>query len=231
MDRMLVVVFDNEAKAYEGRNALLKLDREGSVFVYASAVVTKGADGIASVKQEDAAPLGTLVGTSLGTLLGLLGGPAGAAIGAVSGMTLGMIGDLERGRIGDDFIDDVRKALSPGKVAVMAEVDEDWTTPVDTRMEELGGAVFRRSISDVRDIANDEDAAAIKADVAQLKAELAQSTVERKARLQARIDALDSKLQARLQKARERREAAKRTAQAKADRLKAKAVAARARAP
>jgi len=30
---MLVVVFDNEAKAYEGKRALLQLDAEGSISV------------------------------------------------------------------------------------------------------------------------------------------------------------------------------------------------------
>ena len=67
MDRMLVVVFGNEAKAYEGKKALLQLDGEGSISVYAYAVVAKNADGSATVKQgDDAGPLGTLVGTSLG---------------------------------------------------------------------------------------------------------------------------------------------------------------------
>jgi uncharacterized membrane protein len=80
MDRMLVVVFDNEAKAYEGKKALQQLDNEGSVSVYAYAVLTKNADGTASIKQgDDAGPLGTLVGTSLGSLIGLLGGPTGLA--------------------------------------------------------------------------------------------------------------------------------------------------------
>ncbi|HTS81739.1 MAG TPA: DUF1269 domain-containing protein [Myxococcaceae bacterium] len=231
MNRMLVVVFDNEGKAYEGRKALRQLDAEGSVFVYASAVVARSAEGEAAVRQEDDAPLGTLLGTSLGTLIGLLGGPPGAAIGALSGMAVGMMADIDQVRIGGDFIDDIRKALSPGKAAVVAEVDENWTTPVDTRMETLGGTVFRRSVSDERDIANDEDAAAIKADIAQLKAEHAEAKAERKAKLQARINQLDSKLQARLQKAKERREAAKRAAQAKVERLKAKAATARARAP
>jgi len=229
MNRMLVVVFDNEGKAYEGKNALLQLDAEGSVFLYASAVVARSADGTAAVRQEDDVPLGTLLGTSLGTLVGLLGGPPGAAIGALSGMAVGMIGDIDQTRIGGDFIDDVRKALSPGKAAVVAEVDEDWTTPVDTRMEKLGGTVFRRSLSDVRDIANDEDAAAIKADIAQLKAEHAEAKAERKAKLQDRINRLDAKLQARLERAKERRDAAKKAAQAKVDRLKAKAASARAR--
>ena len=78
MDRMLVVVFDNEVKAYEGRKALLQLDNEGSISVYAYAVLAKRADGTASVKQgDDSGPIGTLFGTSFGSLIGLLGGPVG----------------------------------------------------------------------------------------------------------------------------------------------------------
>ena len=53
MDRMLVVVFDNEAKAYEGKRALIQLDSEGSISVYGYAVVAKNADGTASIKQGD----------------------------------------------------------------------------------------------------------------------------------------------------------------------------------
>ncbi len=87
MDRMLVVVFDTESKAYEGKKALLQLEDEGSIVVYAYAVVAKNADGTASVKQsDDPGPLGSLVGTSLGSLIGLLGGPAGLAIGATVGI-------------------------------------------------------------------------------------------------------------------------------------------------
>jgi hypothetical protein len=44
-----------------------------------------------------------------------------------------------------DFLADVATALTPGKYAVVADVDEDWVTPVDTRMEAVGGVVFRRS--------------------------------------------------------------------------------------
>ena len=59
MDRMLVVVFDNENKAYEGKKALLQLDSEGSISVYAYAVLAKHADGTATVKQgDDSGPIG-----------------------------------------------------------------------------------------------------------------------------------------------------------------------------
>ena len=100
MDRMLVVVFDTEGKAYDGRNALLQLDDEGSIAVFAYAVVAKNADGTATVKQgDDSGPLGTLAGTSLGSLIGLLGGPVGLAIGATAGLLAGSTADLNNARI------------------------------------------------------------------------------------------------------------------------------------
>jgi uncharacterized membrane protein len=231
MDRMLVVVFDSESKAYEGKKALLQLDGEGSISVYAYAVLAKHADGTATVKQgDDSGPIGTLLGTSFGSLIGLLGGPVGLAIGASEGVLAGGAVDLNNARIGEDFIDDVTKVLTANKVAVVAEIEEDWTTPVDTRMEAIGGSVFRRSLSEVRDTVDDEEVAAMKADLAQMKAEHAKAHADRKAKLQEKINQLDSKIQAQLQKVKDRREAMQRQAQAKVQVLKAKAEAAKAKA-
>jgi uncharacterized membrane protein len=228
---MLVVVFGNEAKAYEGKKALLQLDNEGSISVYAYAVVAKNADGTATVKQgDDAGPLGTLIGTSLGSLIGLLGGPAGVAIGAAAGLGAGSAVDIDNAQVGDDFIDDVTKQLTPSRVAVVAEIEEDWTTPVDTRMEAIGGTVFRRSLSDVQHQTQQENVAAMRADLAQMKAEHAQARSDRKAKLQEKINQLDSKIQAQLQVAKEKRAATERKAQAKVEILKAKAVVAEAKA-
>ena len=231
MDRMLVVVFNTEVQVYQGRQALLQLDNDGNISVYAYAVLAKKADGTATVKQgDDAGPIGTLMGTSFGSLIGLLGGPAGVAIGAATGVAAGAAVDLNNARIGDDFIDDVTKVLTPNKFALVAEIEEDWTTPVDTRMEAIGGTVFRRALSDVKHTIHDEDVAAMKADLAQMKAEHAKSRADRKAKLQEKINQLDSKIQIQLQKAKDRREAAERQAQAKVQVLMAKAAAAKAKA-
>jgi uncharacterized membrane protein len=231
MDRMLVVVFDNESKALEGNKALMQLDIDGSISVYGHAVVVKDPDGATTVRQsDDQGPLGTLVGTLLGSLIGLLGGPTGSAIGAAVGFVGGGTLDLDKARIGGDFIDDVAEVLLPNKAALVAEIGEDSTTPVDTRMEAIGGTVFRRSLSEAKHTIHDEHIAAIKADLAQMKAEHAEAHAERKAKLQEKINRLDSKLQAQLQKAKERRQAAEREAQAKAELLKAKAAVAKARA-
>ena len=231
MDRMLVVVFPNEGKAYEGKGALRQLDSEGSISVYAYAVLTKNADGTASIKQgDDVGPIGTLVGTSVGSLIGILGGPVGVAAGAAAGMAAGSVLDVNNIRVGTDFIDDVQKALVPPNVAVVAEVDEEWTTPVDTRMEAIGGNVFRRSLSEVRDKVDDEDISAMKADLAQFKAELAKAHADRKAKLQEKVNQLDTKIQAQLQRAKEKRDAAQRKAQAKVQALNARADAVKAKA-
>ncbi|HKM81223.1 MAG TPA: DUF1269 domain-containing protein [Candidatus Acidoferrum sp.] len=231
MDRMLVVVFDTENKAYEGEKALLQLDNEGSIAAYAYAVVAKSADGTVTVKQsDDPGPLGTLLGTSLGSLIGLLGGPVGLAIGAGVGLVAGSAADLNNARIGGDFVDDVTKVLLPNKFAVVAEIQEDWTTPVDTRMEAIGGTVFRRALKDVKHTVDDEETAAMKADVAQMKAEQAKARADQKAKLTEKINQLDSKIKARLEKSEERRAAEGRQAKAKAEILKTKAAALKAKA-
>src|SRR5216684_9049002 len=170
MDRMLVVVFDNESKAYEGKKALLQLEGEGSIGVYGYAVLAKNADGSASVQGDDVGPIGSLVGTSLGSLIGVLAGPVGLAVGASAGLLAGGTADINNAGIGYDFIDDVSKVLLPNRVAVIAEIDEEWTTPVDTRMEAIGGTVFRRTLSEVKEQIHEENVAAMKADLAQLKA-------------------------------------------------------------
>ena len=228
MDRMLVVVFDDEKTAYAGSSALQQLDADGSIAVYAAAVLAKNADGTTEVKKgNEAAPWGTLAGTAVGSLIGILGGPVGVAVGAVYGALVGAIPDLDNARVGSDFVDDVGKSLTPGKVALVAEIDEDWTTPVDTRMEALGGYIFRRSLADVVDTQDERDIASIKADMAQTKAEHAEAKAERKAKLQARISALNAKLQEKLEKAKTRREAIQREGDSKVNTLKTKAAQAK----
>ena len=231
MDRMLVVVFDNEDKAYEGERALLQLDDVGSIAVYADAVIAKNANGSATVKQSsDQWGLGMLAGTSLGSLIGLLGGPAGLAIGASVGLLTGTVADTQNAGIDTEFVDDVSKGLVPGKFALVAEIQEDWTTPVDQRMEAVGGKVSRRALSDVKHTLHEEDMAAMNADLAQMKAEHANAGADRKAKLLEKINQLDSKIQARLERANVQRQAAEREAKAKAEILKAKAAAVKAKA-
>jgi uncharacterized membrane protein len=231
MERMLVVVFENRGKAQEGLRALVELDLDGAITVYAQAVVLRNPDGTTMVEQGHApGPFGSLVGTVLGAFIGLLGGSPGVAIGSMVGFFAGGTADINKARIGEDFVDDVAKALLPNRAAVVADIEEGTTGPVDTQMEKIGGTVFRRTLSEVRHTVHEDHVAAIKADLAQMKAEHAQAHADRIAKLQEKINQLDSKLQAQLQKAKEWREAAERDERAKVELLQAKAAAAKAKA-
>ena len=231
MDRMLVVVFEAESKAWEAKKALHELDREDVIVVYDQAVVARNSDGTATVRQiDDPGLTGTLAGTTLGALIGLLGGPVGAALGAAAGFAIGGTVDVDRARICEDFVEDVRQKMTPGKFALVAEIQEDTTTPVDVRMEALDGTVFRRSLSEVKHKVHDENVAAMKADLAQMKAEHSAAHAERKAKLQEKINQLDSKIQAQIEKSKKRRQAEEAQAQAKVEFLKARAAAMKAKA-
>jgi len=41
------------------------------------------------------------------------------------------------------FIGDVTKVLLPNRVALVADIEEEFATPVDRRMESLGGVMFQ----------------------------------------------------------------------------------------
>jgi hypothetical protein len=124
------------------------------------------------------------------------GGPIGAAIGLGGGALIGSVLDINNLGVSGDFLDRVSQDLTPGKVAVVAEVSEDWVTPLDTRMDALGGIVIRERRADVTDELAREKAAARKAELAHLKAEYAQTKAENKAKLKARIDEAQAKARA-----------------------------------
>ncbi len=216
MEKLLVVIFDDEKKAYEGSRALYQLDLEGNISIHAESVISKNADGKLSIKQADGDfPIRTVGGTAIGSLLGLLGGPVGLGLGAAAGYFAGFMADLRVAGVDGEFLDDVSKALKPGKYAVVADISEEWVTPVDTRMEALGGEVHRtaRSAVETDQIARQE--AAMRAELAALKAEHEKAHAERKKKLHSRIEQMETRLQAKLQHARQQREELKREMDAK----------------
>ena len=228
MERMLVVVFDNELKAYDGSRVLTELDDEGSISIHAQVVMQKNADGKITVKKtSDEFPIRTVSGTAIGALIGLLGGPIGLGIGAVAGTFTGGILDINRAGVDADFLDEVSAKLAPGKWAIVADVSEDWVTPVDTRMTEVGGTVFRTTRHEVQHEQYARDVAGVKDDIAKLKAEQAKVRTEQKAKIQQKIDGLNKKLHTKLEQAKERSKQEEKEAKAKIEALTKKAAKAK----
>jgi uncharacterized membrane protein len=216
MDKMLTVVFATEKAAYQGARALLALDSEGSFALHSHAVIKKNADGtVTQLRVDDEFPVRTLTGTALGSLIGILGGPVGLGVGAAAGTLAGFVGDVYVSEVDADFLSDVSEALTPGKCAVVADIAEDWVTPVDTRMEALGGVVYRTLKTTVEDERRAREATAMRAELDQLKAEHAKASSDRKAKLQAKIDQLRGRIAKKIEQAQAQSKQAEQEMQAK----------------
>ena len=229
MSQFVVAVFPTEAKAYDATRVMKDLQAEGSLVLYGMAVVTKAADGKLAVKETaEKGPLGTAVGLLTGGLVGLLGGPSAPATGVAGGALIGSWSDLFDLGVGRDFLDKVARELTPGKTAVVAEVKEDGVTPLDTRVEAIGGTVLRQGRADFEHQQIKQEVNASKAELAELQAEYRQAGEEHKAELKARIDEARAKMRSRAAQAKEKRDRLQQETDAKIKALQEQRVRARA---
>jgi len=197
MSKFVVIAFPNDARAYQGTRALKGLHLEGSLTLYGMAVISKDSEGALVVKEAaETGPLGAAVGGLVGGLVGVFGGPVGVLAGAAGGGLVGYLIDIINHGIGSDFIEKVSQTmLEPGATAIVAEIGETWTTPLDTRMESLGGVVLRTWRADFEDDQIAKEIAARRADLEQLRAEYRQATAETKAKVKAKVDEAKANLE------------------------------------
>jgi uncharacterized membrane protein len=224
LEKMVILIVDNETKAYDAAEALEKLDAQGDITVYGDAVIGKKADGKVEVKKTgEGFPIKMLGGTAIGSLIGLLGGPIGVIVGAAAGTAVGGFSDLYSAGVSADFVDEASAKLTPGKFAVVADISEEWVTPLDTEMEKLGASVIRTPKRDVETEQRKQDQATTKDDIKKLKIEASKSRDENKVKLQKKIDGLEKKLQNQKEQATQRSEAIKKEQDAKVQALQKKA--------
>jgi uncharacterized membrane protein len=197
MNKMLVAVFENENKAFEGVSALKDLHRKGDITLYATAVVSKDEKGEIHLNTAaDEGPVGTATGFFTGSLIGLLGGPIGLAVGAAAGTIAGLIFDTSNDDVNTTFVEEVSSALKKSKTAVIADIDEEWTVPVDTKLEALGGMLFRRLKYEVADDQLTRESEALSQEFNKLQEEFKEAKDEDKAKIKASMVKLHNKARA-----------------------------------
>ena len=160
-ERVIVAVFATQNHAYDAARHIQNLDKDGIIQLKRGAIVTKDDKGNLTIPDTKGvgSAWGLLGGGLIGGLLGAMLGPvgvaagaaasaatAGAVIGAASGGIVGGTADLAEFGMSEDFIDDVSTELSPGKTALIAEVDEDSTESIDRIVALHGGRVYRSEV-------------------------------------------------------------------------------------
>ena len=162
---VVIAAFDTRNQAYDAANDINRLN--GGVEVKSGAILEK--DPLGNVTALDAQDLptawglgGAAGGALIGALVGLLAGPgaaaagtaagaaaasSGAAAGAIGGGATGSLADLTNWGLKADYLDTAATYLLPGKTAVVAEVEEGSTGPIDATVARHGGIVYREAIT------------------------------------------------------------------------------------
>jgi uncharacterized membrane protein len=151
MDSYVAVVFDSDPAAIGALHALWQLDASAAITVHGAAVIRRDAHGHIDVATKRTDPgVRTAVGIAVGVVLGALAGPVGVGVGAAAGALAGVTADNVKAGEHEEAVHESGVVMEAGQSAVIAEVSEVTTGPLDAEMQRLGGRVFRRGKVAVR---------------------------------------------------------------------------------
>ena len=208
MTSIVVASFETEAQAIDASHKLIELESWGDITVHEKVIVKKDEYGNTSIVQSETSDgLRTVGGMAIGTLVGALAGPVGALVGMMAGTITGGLVEADYYDFSDDFISKVRSRLQPGKVAIIAEIDEDSPSIVDNSLTPMGAFIFRTDLDSAYDIYDDEQVEAFDEDIASARAEFKAAAAEDKATIQQKIAKLKAKRQERIAKLKEKHNA------------------------
>ncbi len=152
-DKVVVVAFADDDKAYEALATLKQLAGDGRIEVAEAALVTRDDDGHVRVKDDFGQDglVGTASGGLIGLVIGILGGPLGILIGGATGVLLGSLYDVTDADDTESALGQVSKTVQVGHNSVLAQVVESDPAVLDTAMANLTGTVVRRPVYEIED--------------------------------------------------------------------------------
>lgn len=145
MNQLIVVAFDHFDDARNAMKSLRGLERQGRVHFEDTAIIERDPDGTAHVKDEisgtteTAAAIGALIGGLVTFAFPLAGIAIGAALGAAVGSSLGT-------GVSDDFVDEVKTTLRPGRSALFLVVKESDADALLAALRQFQGDVIQTTL-------------------------------------------------------------------------------------
>ena len=144
MNKLVVAVFSDERAANNGVRKLKDLRKKDGTLFESFAVVARSADGKLALRDNVHGASAATAGALIGALAGFsAGGPPGAAFAATAGALFGLSADLINRGADTQFVKKVARELSPGKIAIVAEVPEGRIEDFRTQMETADGMVIQ----------------------------------------------------------------------------------------
>jgi uncharacterized membrane protein len=145
MNQLIVIAFDHFDDARTAMRKLRDLERDGRIRFEDTAVVERDPDGKTHVKNEVSGTTETAaaVGAVIGAVLSFAFPPAGAAIGAVLGAA---VGALMGNGVSDDFVDEVKTTIRPGRSALFLVVKESDADAVMAALRGFHGDILQTTL-------------------------------------------------------------------------------------
>lgn len=151
---IIVATFPEESKTYQAFSEIKALGTSRQVKLEGLAIVRRGADG--RLELPDMASRGyggSITGGLIGSLIGILGGPLGVLLGWGTGALIGSIRDITEARSDMTLMQHLTEQMEPGDIALIGELEEESTVPINTIVQRLGGEILRRPSEEIeRDI-------------------------------------------------------------------------------
>lgn len=153
MKNVLLIDFDNEAKAYEGFSKIKDVNVDGAEVLQAALV--REDEGSLEIKEsvgvdEDSAS-GTLAGGAIGALLGLFTGGFGWALWGAIGLIIGAMFDDHDDHEEDSLLTDMSKKIHNNHLSIIAVADEGNYDIINHQMDGLNATITRYAMADIEE--------------------------------------------------------------------------------
>lgn len=157
---IFVATFPEESKTYQAFSEIKALGASRKIKLEDLAIVRRGSDGRLELPDMASSGFGSsMAGGLIGSLIGILGGPLGVLLGWGTGALIGSLRDISEARSDLSLMQHVTENMQPGQIALMGEIEEESTAPVNTVVQHLGGEILRRPADELeRDIERAERA-------------------------------------------------------------------------
>jgi uncharacterized membrane protein len=142
---LIVVVFDRLDDARNAMRTIRQLETDGRVELEDTAIVERAEDGKVRVKDEvsGATEKGAAVGALIGAVLTFFFPIVGVVVGGTVGA---LVGSMLRTGVEKDFVDEVKRELSPGRSALFLVVRHADADALVAAMRPFKGQVLHTTL-------------------------------------------------------------------------------------
>lgn len=204
MTHLIIASFDQQEQATEAFSKLQDLEKIGDITIYEMAVITKNAEGQASIVEAVTAEGGqTVTGMAVGAVIGALAGPVGLVAGMLLGTLTGEVAELDDYGFEDAFVAKVTGQLKPGASVVVMEVEEDDPVFIDSTLTMMGTEAQRTDVNYEYTKYSDDELEEFEEDIQSQRDKLKTAVGEEKEKFRNKIAKLKGKRKERIEELKE----------------------------